>query len=196
VTHEADGYATFATTSAEMVGLEIMVYFADGSSDLGIWTPTGIAQNNWSISQGTNQSTFSFPFDMRNNTGLAMTRFTMHGAGSSTIFDRNILPGTSGTANGRDLQEFTSLRFSQDITVNYFDEVQTVGSTPQGDIFAGMDVAFSAGISGSGGLFRFRTDTDTVVNQVRSTIPEPTSILQFGILVAAMFSRRRRRPSR
>ena len=40
-THEIAGLTGFATTSADMVGLEIMVYFADGSTDLGIWTPTG-----------------------------------------------------------------------------------------------------------------------------------------------------------
>jgi hypothetical protein len=179
-----------------MIGLEIMVYFADGSSDLGIWTASGISQNNWSISQGVGQSTFSFPFDMRNNSNSAMTRFTMHGAGSSTIFDRSVSPGTSGTANGRDLVEFTSLRFSQDIAVTYFDQIQTVGSTPQDDIFAGMDVSFSAGIASNGGLFRFRTDTDNTVNAVRSTIPEASSVVQFGLLMSAFLFRRRRNPVR
>ena len=158
VTHEADGFSTIATTSAELVGLEIMVYFADGSSDLGIWTANGITQNNWSVTQGTNQSTFTFPFSVTNNTGVNLTRFSFHGAGSTTIFDRSILPGTAGTARGRDVEEFTTLRFSQDIEAVYFDQVQVVGSTPQGDLFAGLDISFSSGISGNNGLFQFRTD--------------------------------------
>ena len=195
-THEADGYSTFATTSADMVGLEIMVYFENGRTDLGIWTATGINQNNWSINQGTNQSTFSFPFSLSNNTGSNITRFTFRGAGSSTIFDRTSpAPGTAGSANGRDLQEFTVLRFSQDIEAVYFDQVQTFGSTPQGDLFAGLDVSFSSGISGNNGLFQFRTDTDTTINFVRTAVPEPSSALQFGIALTALLLRRRRRPS-
>ena len=198
-THEVDGFTGFATTSADMVGLQILVYFEDGSTDLGIWTATGISQNNWSINQGTGQSTFNFPFTLTNNTGLNIDRFTMHGSGTTTFFDRSApAPGTNGSANGRDLQEFTTLQFSQDIDAVYFDQVQVAGSTPQGDIFAGLDVIFSnglqgSGISGNGGSFMFRTDTDTSLGFVTSTVPEPSSAIQFGIALTALALRRRRR---
>lgn len=195
-THEIAGLTGFGTTSADMVGLEIMVFFEDGSTDVGIWTTTGVSQNNWSIDQGTNQSTFSFPFSLNNNTGLDITRFTLHGSGSSTFFDRSSpAPGTAGSANGRDLQEFTALRFAQDIDAVYFDQVRIAGSTPQGDVFAGLDVSFSDGISGNNGLFQFRTDTDTSIGLVLSTIPEPSSAIQFGIALTALMLRRRRRQS-
>ena len=193
-THEIAGLTGFGTTSADMVGLEIMVYFADGSTDLGIWTPTGVSQNGWSINQGTNQSTFSFPFSLSNNTGLDITRFSLDGAGTSTFFDRSApAPGTDGSANGRDLQEFTSLRLAQDIDAVYFNEVQIIGSTPQGDLFAGLDISFSDGIAGNGGLFSFRTDTDTSFGFVTTTIPEPSSAIQLGIALTILSLRRRRR---
>ena len=193
-THEIEGLTGFGTTSADMVGLEIVIYFNDGSTDVGIWTPTGISQNNWSINQGIGQSTFNFPFTLSNNTGLDITRFTLNGAGTSTFFDRTApAPGTDGSANGRDLQEFSTLRFSQDIEAVYFDQIQLVGSTPQGDLFAGLDISFSDGISGSGGLFSFRTDTDTSFGLVTSTVPEPSSAIQFGIALTAVLLRRRRR---
>ncbi|MEL7496676.1 MAG: hypothetical protein AAFN77_03650 [Planctomycetota bacterium] len=195
VTHEADGYSTFSTTSNDMVGMRVDVFFANGTSDTARWTASGISRSNWSMSQGPG-STFSNPFSLTNNSSSAMTRFVMHGEGSSTIFDRSVSPSTSGTANGRDLQEFTFLRFFQDIQVTYFDEVQTVGSTAVGDIFAGMEVSFTDGIAQSGGQFEFRTDTDTTVNFVRTTIPEPTTAVQMMLAFAALSFHRRKRARR
>lgn len=192
VRHEIDGVATTFTTSADMVGLEILVYFEDGSTDLGIWTSTGVSQNNWSFSLAPNQTTFSFPVTVDNNTGLDITRFTLHGAGTSTFFDRDVTPDTPGTFRGRDVQEFTSLQFSQDIDAVFFDEIEIVGSSPQPDIFAGLDIFFSDGIAANGGQFQFRVDTDTSLNLVRSTVPEPTSAIQFGIALTLLMSRRRR----
>ena len=195
-THEVAGFTGFATTSAEMVGLQILVYFENGSTDLGIWTPTGINQNGWSVTQGTNQSTFAFPFTLSNNTSSDITRFTLNGSGSTTFFDRSApAPGTAGSANGRDLLEVTNLSDSQDISAVYFNEVQVIGSTPQGDLFTGIDVSFSGGVSGNNGQFAFVADTDTSFGFVTSTIPEPSSAIQFGIAMTVLLMRRRRRPS-
>ena len=195
-THEIAGVLSSSSTSATMVGLQILVYFENGSTDLGIWTATGVTQNNWSITPSNSQSANSSTFNLSNDTGLDINRFTLNGAGSSTFFDRRSpSPGTNGSGTGRDLQEFTRLRFSQDINAVYFDQIQLVDSTPQGDLFAGIDVSFSEGISGNNGLFRFRTDTDISIGLVTSTIPEPSSALQFGIALTALLLRRRRRPS-
>ena len=196
ITHEIAGLTGFATTSADMVGLEVTVFFENGSTDVGIWTPTGVNQNNWSINQGTNQSTFNFPFSLSNNTGLDIDRLTLNGSGTTTFFDRSApAPGTDGSANGRDLIEFTTLNFSQDIDAVYFDQVQLTGSTPQGDLFAGLDISFSEGVSGNAGLFSFVTDTDNSFGIVTSTIPEPSSAIQFGIALTLLMLRRRRRQS-
>lgn len=89
--------------------------------------------------------------------------------------------------------EFTNLQDSQDIDAVFFDEIQVAGSTPQGDIFAGVDISFSDGISGSNGLFQFRVDTDTSFGLVTSTVPEPSTAIQFGIALTVLMSRRRRR---
>ena len=194
VTHEIGGTASTFTTSADMVGLEIMVYFDDGSTDFGIWSGNGVFQNDWSISIGPNQSTFTFPLSVTNDTGRDITRFSLHGADSNTFFDRDVAPSTAGTGRGRDVQEFfTTLQFSQDIDAVFFDEIQVAGSTPQGDIFAGVDISFSDGISGSNGLFQFRVDTDTSFGLVTSTVPEPSTAIQFGIALTVLMSRRRRR---
>ena len=195
-THEVAGFTGFATTSADMVGLQILVYFENGSTDLGIWTATGINQNGWSVTQGTNQSTFNFPFTLSNNTRSDITRFTLNGSGSTTFFDRSApAPGTAGSANGRDFNEDTNLSNRQDISAVYFNEVQVIGSTPQGDLFTGIDVSFSEGISGNNGRFAFIADTDTSLGFVMSTIPEPSSAIQFGIAMTVLLMRRRRRPS-
>ena len=193
VRHTIDGVASTFATSADMVGLEIMVYFADGSTDFGIWAGNGVFQNNWSITLPANSSSFSNPFSLTNNTGSAVTRFELHGAGSNTFFDRDLTTDTPGTFRGRDVTEFTSLQFSQDIEAVFFDEISIAGATPQPDIFAGLDVSFSDGIAANGGVFEFVVDTDTSLNLVTSTIPEPTSAIQFGIALTLVMSRRRRR---
>jgi len=193
VRHEIDGIASTFTTSADMVGLEIMVYFEDGSTDLGIWAGNGVSQNDWSFTLPPNSTSFSVPFSLTNNTGLDITRFALHGAGSDTFFDRDIAPDTPGTFRGRDVIEFTSLQFSQDIDAVFFDEIAVVGSSPQADTFAGLDISFSEGITANGGVFEFLVDTDTSVNLVTSTIPEPTSAIQFGIALTLLMTRRRRR---
>ena len=193
VRHEIDGVASSFTTSADMVGLEIMVYFANGSTDVGIWTGNGVNQNNWSFTLPPNSTSFSNPFSLTNNTGSAITRFALHGADSDTFFDRDITPDTPGTFRGRDVIEFTSLQFSQDIDAVFFDEISVAGANPQADIFAGLDVSFSDGIAANGGVFQFVVDTDTSLNLVTSTIPEPTSAIQFGIALTLLMSRRRRR---
>lgn len=191
--HVADGYSNFNTTVDSMIGLRVDVYFQGGTSDSALWTASGISQADWSMTQGPG-TTFTNPFTITNNSNRRMTRFVMHGAGSSTIFDRSVSPSTAGTANGRDVQEFTSLRFSQDITANYFDEVKTTGSSGAvGDIFAGLDISFSRGINRFGGQFVFRTDTDITVGLVRAAVPEPTTIVQLTIGLACFSLRRRRR---
>ncbi len=193
VTHEIDGIARTFTTSANMVGLEIMVYFEDGSTDFGIWAGNGVSQNGWSVTIGPNQSTFTDPLSVANNTGLDVTRFSLHGAGTTTFFDRDVSPDTPGSFRGRDVDEFSSLEFSQDIEAVFYDQIAIVGSSPQADLFAGLDISFSEGIAANGGLFEFRVDTDTSLNLIRTTVPEPTSAVQFGIALTLLMSRRRRR---
>lgn len=187
----ADSYSTFNTTSTDMVGMRVTVEFQNGQTETQTWTATGINGTGWNMDVDPG-STFSVPFTITNQRSSRMTRFTMRGANSRTIFDRSVASSTAGTGNGRDLQEFTFLRFSQDINVNYFDQVQTIGSPgPVGDIYAGMDVAFSVGIN-QNTSFVFRTDTDTTLNAITSSIPEPASGVTFAIAIASMCARRRR----
>jgi len=192
-TYEADAYASFTTTSATMVGMQVTVNFNNNTSDTGIWTATGISQNGWSMTQGPG-STFTDPFTLTNSTRRRIRSFTMHGAGSTTIFDRGVLQSTAGTAAGRDLEEFTNLSQNQDVTVNYFDNVQTTGATPVGDIFAGMEVVFQRGINRRGGQFVFRTDTDNTVNLLEPlSVPETATAIRSSILFLGIILIRRRR---
>ncbi len=192
-TYEADGYATFSTTSATMVGMQVTVNFNNNTSDTGIWTATGISQNGWSMTQGPG-STFTDPFTLTNNTRQKIRSFTMHGGGSTTLFDRGVLPSTAGTGAGSDLEEFTNLSQNQNVTVNYFDNVQTTGATPVGDIFAGMEVVFQKGIVRNGGQFVFRTDTDNSINLLEPLpVPETATAIRSSILFLGILLIRRRR---
>ena len=190
-TYQAEAYATFATTSAEMVGMEVTVEFQNGQVDSQLWTATGINGNGWTMTHDSG-STFDNPFTLTNRSRSRVVRFTMHGAGSSTIFDRSVADSTPGTANGRDLQEYSTQRYFQDIEVTYFDQVQTIGSTPVGDIYAGMDVVFERGLSRNRS-FIFRTDTDTTLNSISASVPEPTTAVTFAVAILTLGVRRRRR---
>lgn len=190
-TYFAEAYSTFATTSADMVGLQVTVEFQNGQMDTQLWTASGISGNGWTMTHQSG-STFDNPFTITNQRGTRLTGFTMHGLNSSTIFDRSVANSTDGTANGRDLQEFTYERYFQDVEVTYFDQVQTVGAPNAiGDIFAGMQVVFSRGIRRNQ-QFVFRTDTDTTVNTITS-VPEPTAAVTFAVALLGLNIRRRRK---
>jgi uncharacterized protein YfiM (DUF2279 family) len=189
-TYFAEDYSTFATTSADMVGMQVTVEFRNGSTDTRLWTANGITGDGWTMTHQSG-STFDSPFTLTNERGNRLIRFTMHGMNSSTIFDRSVAQSTAGTANGRDLQEYSDERFFQDIDVTYFDQVQTIGApAPVGDIFAGMEVAFERGLRRNRS-FVFRTDTDTTLNSI-SAVPEPTTSITFAIAILGFCVRRRR----
>ena len=180
---------------ADMVGLSVTVEFADGSTDAQLWTPTGISTSAWTMTQGPG-STFSNPFILTNSSGQDIVGFTMHGAGSTTLFDRASNPSTAGTANGRDFRENSSFWTTQDIFVNYFDEIRVGTAAPVGDIFAGLEVSFQVGFLSGGADFEFVTDTDTATSiliAVPSAVPEPGSLaLAFALGGLVSIARRRR----
>lgn len=194
--HEADGYTSFTTGSAEMVGLLVTVNFRNGTTESANWGVNGIATSNFSITQGPGSS-FSVPFEVDNLLRSRIMSIEFHGGGTTTLFDRSVTPSTDGTANGKDFQEVSNFSQSQDITVSYFDEIRTVGATPVGDIFAGMRIEFSFGLRRRDPLFQFITDTDTSTGLIRPVstfaVPEVSTGLSFGFAFAVSCFRRRRR---
>ena len=194
--HSMSGFTGFGTTSADMVGLEVSVVFDSGAVDNQTWGTAGIATANWTITQGPG-STYSSPFRLTNLTNDPIVSFQMHGGFQDTVFDVTSVASTPGTANGRTLLEFGStISFSQDVDVRYFDEVHLPGSAPVGDIYAGLEVNFENGITNQ--TFSFVTDTDTAsspLTPVVSAVPEPNTMI-FGFVVAALYTRRNRRTNR
>ena len=93
--------------------------------------------------------------------GQPIQSLTLHGGGSTTLFDRSANPSTDGTANGRDFIENSGFSLTRDVTVTYFDQIQVTGATPVGDIFAGLRVEFADGFDSGISNFSFVTDTDT-----------------------------------
>ncbi|MEM9942585.1 MAG: hypothetical protein AAF939_13560 [Planctomycetota bacterium] len=196
--YEADGYTSFTTSSGQMVGLQVRVVFDNGISETVSWSTNGINQSDWSVTQGPG-STFSNPFVVRNlQSSFAITTLEFHGGGTTTLFDRGVFPSTSGTANGRDFIELSNIRQNQDIEVTYFDEIRTAGSSAVGDIFAGMRINFSSGLTQADGALRFVSDTDTSINLIRLVTrrnPEPGAAVFFCAACSVLVSRRKRRLS-
>ena len=192
--HETTGFSGVATTTADMVGVQVSVVFDSGATDQQTWTNTGVATSNWTISAGTG-STYSSPFQLTNLTNDPIVSFRINTALTNTAFDANLFPSTTGTANGRTLLEFGSfISASQDVDVSYFDQVQLSGDTPIGDIYAGLEVDFEDGFANS--TFSFLADTDTsssLILPVVTSVPEPSSFAILAALTIGVATRRRRK---
>ena len=196
VTYETPTLSGFGTDGDDMLGLSVSVVFADASTETAIWqagATVGYGEavgTGWTINQGPG-STWSNPFSFANNSGQAVSRITLHGAGANTVFDRSFggAAGTTSSANGRDVQETTSISVTQDVFATYFDRVQLAGGTPVGDLFGGLRLEFSAGLA-DGASFSFITDTDTGSSSLIPT-PEPSAGLLVTCFVSLISWRRR-----
>ena len=190
--YEADGFTGFNTQSPDMVGLLITIRFADNSVESRSWTATGVSGTGWSMTHGPGSS-FSDPFTLTNNSGRDIAGVQLHGGGTTTLFDRDVRLSTAATENGRDVTEVTNLSASQQIIATYFDQIQLTGTSPVGDIYAGLDIRFENGMA-SGSTFSFITDTDTSTNLLRlAPIPEPGLALWLPLLAGFWLMSRTRR---
>jgi hypothetical protein len=192
------GISQFTTDGADMVGMAVTVNFLGGGSETVAWAATGPASGaatgafgtGWSISSsGDTFNTNAWSADFGN---LQVTSFVMDGTPGLTLFDRDFdpLPGTPGSADGRD---FATTLVQDALVAATYSNVVGIGATPPvGDIFHILTVSFAEVENGTvSGLFDFTQDTD---NDIRIQIPEPAMLPLFGLGLAgiAIVARSRR----
>ncbi|MFT5488382.1 MAG: hypothetical protein ACI9JL_002520 [Paracoccaceae bacterium] len=187
------GISQFTTNGADMAGMNVTVNFLGGSETIQ-WAATGATTGaaiggGWSISAaGDTFNTNAWAVDFGD---LQVTSFVLDGSTGLTLFDRDFdpLPGTPGSADGRD---FVSTLLNDDDVFATYSEVVGIGAAaPVNDIFHILTVSFAEVENGTvSGVFDFTQDTD---NDIRIQIPEPAMLPLFGLGLAgiAILSRKR-----
>jgi len=194
----APGISQFTTDGADMVGMSVTVNFLGGGTETAIWQATGAQSGaatgafgtGWSISSsGDTFNTNAWTADFGN---LQVTSFSMDGSTGLTLFNKDFdpLPGTPGSADGRD---FATTLVQDALVQATYSNVVGIGATPPvGDIFHMLTVSFAEVENGTvSGLFDFTQDTD---NDIRIRVPEPAMLPLFGLGLAgiAVIARSRR----
>jgi hypothetical protein len=188
------GISQFTTDGADMVGMSVTVNFLGGGSETAIWGATGAQSGaavgtGWSISEtGDTFNTNAWSADFGN---LQVTSFVLDATTGLTLFDKDFdpLPGTPGSADGRD---FATTLVQDALVQATYSNVVGIGATPPvGDIFHMLTVSFAEVENGTvSGLFDFTQDTD---NDIRIQIPEPAMLPIFGLGLAGLAIVARRR---
>jgi hypothetical protein len=204
-TQGTTGILTPVTSGANMGGMQVTAFFTNSTSETVSWVPLGLINGgasgtNWSLMESgdTDISTWF----LTNTTGLGITRLVIDGGPGRTIFDRTFggMVGTPGTSFGRDFVLVSGGLSTDNILAIYHDQVAVVPNAPVGDIFRSLDINFlnSGGFASGRALpLGFGADTDTTVDVLFPlAIPEPGSLLLFGVAALGVVGHRRLLPRR
>jgi hypothetical protein len=201
----------FATTGAEMAGMEVTALFSNADPETVTWQATGLdsggafgLNQDWSLTQSGD--TFAAPWTLlyegSEDKGL-LIGFDIDGMAAGTgeigvMFDRTFgfQFGTQGSFHGWDYETLTDVPF--DTLITFRSAIALPGESPVGDLFRYLEVRFADrppdefsgfGIGGLDGVdvrsVSFRQDTDNNV------IPEPATATLLLLGAGVVYARRR-----
>jgi hypothetical protein len=196
-TAEIPGLTGFATTGADMAGLNVTATFSNGLSQSLAWAATGatsggVTGTGWSLSLTGDSFGGSWLFDFT-TLDAQLTRLVLDGSTGLTVLDRsNPNPGTDGSANGADFTFAGGTCGSCAATATYGGLTSIGAAAAVGDLFQSLTVDFTGG-SGPRTDWAFVQDTDNDSRFVPG-IPEPETyaLLLGGLGFVSWVARRRR----
>jgi hypothetical protein len=199
--------ATWQTTGNLMDNISIKATFSDGSHETLLWADSVgvLSSKGWSLTMsdyGANTFSMSTEWIFSNTSSdLFITNLTIDGKSGDTVFDILDLWNSDGSSNevtpssarGRSIGAIGFTTDDLTVTATYSNEVAVIGSGGAlGDLFHTLSLDFSH-LNGNGfgqETFRFYADTDNVNY---NPVPEPTTMLMFGLGLAGLASIRARR---
>ena len=194
------GLTAFATTGADMGGLQVTVAFNNGPANTFAWAATGPTSGGvttplWSLTLANDSFTTPWVFSFLNPAGtvpLQLTRLALNGTTGLTIFDRTFggATGTPGSEAGLDFSFAAGSCAGCNALVNYSGQTAIGAAAAVGDLWQVVDINFIEG-TGPRTNFSFMQDSD---NDVRAMIPEPETyaLMLGGLGLMALIARRRR----
>ncbi|HTP34553.1 MAG TPA: PEP-CTERM sorting domain-containing protein [Candidatus Acidoferrales bacterium] len=194
----------FSTFGDQMAGMVVTAYFGSTSFS-ATWAATGSGAGGASVtnefSLTESGDTFTSLWTLTNDSSARLTRLTIAAAPGNAVFDICLSPsptcaadnseGTPGSARGWTFDRQGG--YAGTIDVTYFNEVELIGNSPVGDLWANLDLAFADAIA-PGGNLTWISDTDSAPSTGSiAPVPEPMSLILLATCGAWALSRIRRR---
>jgi len=192
------GLTGFATTGADMTGLNVTATFSNGFSQSLAWGTTGVGAGGvfgtgWSLTLSGDSFAGNWLFDFT-TLEAQLTRLVLDGSTGLTVLDRTLpSPGTDGSANGTDFS-FAGGTCGSCVATATYGGLTSIGlAAAVGDLFQKVTVDFTGG-TGPRTDWSFVQDTDNDSRFVPG-IPEPETyaLLLGGLGLVSWVAKRRRR---
>ncbi|MDQ3418005.1 MAG: PEP-CTERM sorting domain-containing protein [Acidobacteriota bacterium] len=188
------GLSGFTTSGGMMTGMSVTAHFKDKSSETKTWgiitegLSGGVTGTGWSLS--LTGDSFISNWSFVNRDAGKLTRLVLDGSTGLTVFDKREPDfGTDGSWNGSDF--ISSLAEDGLIVATYRRPVGVGGSGAVGDLFQILELDFSRlQTNGTRDNFTFMQDADNDLRLV--PVPEPSTLVLFGIGLAGVARARRR----
>ncbi len=181
----------YATTGANMDGMNLEITYGDGTSTSALWGNTGISSGVATWTGGFLEligDSFYSSWNLVAQTGISSILLDAAIGNSlfDTTFDNSL--GTVGSAAGRDFS-VTSASADYNITATYIDAIGVAGNAAVGDIYRYLFIDF--GQTAYTGTLGFLQDTDNLRDI--SPVPVPAAAWLFGSALLGFFGFSRRK---
>jgi hypothetical protein len=194
------GLTDYETTGADMAGMTVTAWFANGTMKTAAWAPTGTSSGSASVanwfSLSESNDTFLGTWTLTNlASNQALTKVVIDAGKGDAVFDVKAFPilGTPNSSYGTPfVLTGTAFNLGIDITATYRDAVALTGQSPVGDLYRRLELVFTGGLSTNslpGNLFGLNTitflaDTDSLkLRGDLQAVPEPTTLVMAGALL-------------